>query len=461
MIEVSAALAFVISLLAASSQTSPECTTAQQCRQLSRDAIASAQFERAHDLAWLAYQRGRQDPETLILLARTQSLSGRGDDAFVMLRRLAEAGVVVEDVSTSDDFARVRAHAEWPTLRETFERLASGGAGTAARAASAAKERETTPPPPAPVAKPRAVLPPPSEVETPLAVPDPSEPATPAAPTAKSDEPPAALKLAGEDLSVPAMAFTPAALAYDAVSARFILSAGGSDALTVLSQTSSNATALTSRGWSGLDRTTALAIDRVAGDLWVAVQGGTKSALHRLQLISGRRLSEIAPSETSAVDIVSLYIGRDGLYALDRAGRRVLRRVPRGNSLEQYVALSADLAPLGLAQSSAALYVSHADGLVRIDAASRRSAAVSASAEADLSSLHSLAWHDGMLIAIQRRGNDRQVVRLRLNAAGTRVTRIDIVAPAASEVATLAGGVYYYFADDHTGARVVRAIPAR
>ena len=447
MIEVSAALAFVINILAASSQTAPECTTAQQCRQLSRDAIDSGQFERAHDLAWLAYQRGRQDTETLTLLARTQSLSGRGDDAFVMLRRLAEAGVVVAEVSTSDDFARVRGHAEWPSLRETFERLASRGAATVASAS--------------PVAKPRTEPPSPSEVETPPAVPEPSEPAAPAPPTAKRDEPPATLKLAGEDLAVPAIAFTPAALAYDAVSARFILSAGGSDALTVLSQTSSNATALTSRGWSGLDRTTALAIDRVAGDLWVAVQGGTKSTLHRLQLISGRRLSEIAPSETGAVDIVSLYIGRDGLYALDRAGRRVLRRVPRGTSLEEYVALSADLTPLGLAQSSAALYVSHADGLVRIDAASRRSAALSAPAKADLSSMHSLAWHDGVLIAIQRRGSERRVVRLRLNAAGTRVTRIDTVAPAASEVGTLSGGVYYYFADDDTGARVVRAIPAR
>jgi hypothetical protein len=55
---------------------------------------------------------------------------------------------------------------------------------------------------------------------------------------------------------------------------------------------------------------------------------------------------------------------------------------------------------------------------------------------------------------------ERRVLRLQLNAAGTAVTRMHVLGTAASTVATLAAGVYYYFADTESGERVVRAIAA-
>jgi hypothetical protein len=441
---VTAALLIASVVVAWSSAQTPTCTTANECRQLARDAVATQQFERAHDLAWLAYQKGsRTDPDTLVLLARAQSLSGRGDDAFVMLRRLAQAGVVVDDVATSDDFQRVRAHAQWAELLAAFEAL------KAARSKpSATTDTPVTPAPPAGAPTPAT----------------PPETSTAIGPTPASSEgaPPEVISVdavrAHEDLAVPGLSFTPAAMAYDAVSARFILSAVSSDALTVLSQTSNNAAALTSRGWSGLEKATALTIDRAAGDLWVAAHGDARARLHRLQLISGRRLDVVDVPGDGPSEIISLTLSRGVLFALDRAGRRILRRTPSSTSLESFLTLPKDITPVALAHTSNALYVAHAEGLSRIDVASRRQQPVRMGKAGDVAGLESIAWHDGVLIGIQHHDGGRRVVRLSLNARGTAITRAEVLGPAASHVATLGEEVFYYLTDDAQGRRVVRAI---
>ena len=85
--------------LAAREQQPPECTTAPQCREMTLAAIAAQDFEAAHDLAWRVFQTSpRGNHDAMALLARAQSLSGRGEDAFIMLERLAAAGGKVEDV---------------------------------------------------------------------------------------------------------------------------------------------------------------------------------------------------------------------------------------------------------------------------------------------------------------------------------------------------------------------------
>ena len=50
----------------------------------------------------------------MFLLARTQVLSGRPDDALVMVRRIAETGAAV-DVS-ADEFNRMRELPGWPAV---------------------------------------------------------------------------------------------------------------------------------------------------------------------------------------------------------------------------------------------------------------------------------------------------------------------------------------------------------
>ena len=423
------------SLVAYGAQQAPPCATAEACRQSTQAAITAGDFERAHDLAWLAYQKApRQHAETMILLARAQSLSGRGDDALVMLRRVAEAGVLVPDVDSNDDFVRVRNHPQWPQLREAFDRVAATAGPRPAPPESVAPAMTTNAPT--------------------------SEGSAPTTPVTAKPSPPITPVRVGDDLALPDTSFRPAAIAYDAVSARFVLGAAASDALTVLSQTSTNAAAFTSRGWSGLENTTALVIDRAAGDLWVAVHGASGARLHRLQLISGRRLEVIdAPDDTPA-ELIAIAPTREGLFALDSAGKRVLWRAPQAKALASYATLPPAVTPTALAHSHEALYVAHTGGVLRIHLGSRRQAPLKADGDA-LRDLHSIAWHDGVLLGIRSAGNERTVVRLVLNASGTTVTRVDRLGPAAADAATLAAGVYYYFTSDAQGGRVLRGIAAK
>ena len=404
---------------AVTAQPTAECATADECRQRTREAIAAGQFERAHDLAWLAFQKApRQHAETMALLARAQSLSGRSDDAFVMLRRLAEAGVVVDDVIESDDFARVRTHPQWPQLLAMFEPIDEPAA--VAPAKSAAEPRDEKP-----------------------------------------DAPPASAGPRVGDLAVPATVASPVAMAYDAVSARFVLGTASTDALTVLSQTSTNAAAFTSSGWSGGHATTAVAIDRGTGDLWVAARTTSGATLHRLQLISGRRL-EAVEARGDNVEFSAIALAREGVFVLDRAGRRVLRHVPPGKALDVFASLPKDITPTGLAVSREALYVAHTAGVMRIDLTSRRHRPVTVANTSALANLHSLGWNNGVLMAVRQNGDQLSVVRARLNAGGTAVTRIEAVGPAASTAATLAGGLFYYVTSGNgASGTAVRAIPAK
>ena len=106
-------LLFALALLI---QTPPDCADVRTCRQQAMDAAATGDYERFHDLAWRVVQKGRpNDPESMYMLARAQSLSGRPTDAYVMLDRLTEMRVAT-DAATNNDFERVRALKDWPTL---------------------------------------------------------------------------------------------------------------------------------------------------------------------------------------------------------------------------------------------------------------------------------------------------------------------------------------------------------
>src|SRR6188472_1135851 len=95
--------AFAVALLL---QAPAECSDVRDCRQKALDAATAGDYERFHDLAWRAVQKGKaNDPELMYLLARAQSLSGRPGDALVMLQRLTQMGVATA-VATSDDFRR-------------------------------------------------------------------------------------------------------------------------------------------------------------------------------------------------------------------------------------------------------------------------------------------------------------------------------------------------------------------
>jgi hypothetical protein len=446
-------------LITIQTQAAPSpCATASACRLEAQAAIDARDYERAHDLAWLAFQKGpRDDPETLQLLARAQSLSGRGDDAFVMLRRLADRGVVPRDLRESEEFRRVREHARWPELLAVIEEV-EAKAAPAAVAALPAKDaddsrRPVTALPAAPSAPPAAT--PASEAAASPA----AAPTSPNAPAMTVTE--AEPTHVGDELTLPRAGGKPVAIAYDGVSARFVVGYSGSDALTVLSQTSTNAAAFTTPGWSGGLETLAAAIDRQSGDLWIAVRTEGGSALHRLQLISGRRLEVVEVPDDPAAELTALTITADGVLALDRTGHRIFKRARRSTALEVVATLPAEISATSVASTRSAIYVAHADGIRRIDPTTRRQQNLTAADASVLAGWHSIAAHDRVLLGIQQHGDDLRVLRARLNAAGSRIIRVETLGSAAFTSATLANGVFYFFSSESPTGVQLRGITAK
>jgi hypothetical protein len=426
-------------------QERAECTTPARCRQLALDAIAQRDYERAHDFAWRVVQTSPpRDTAAMSLLARAQSLSGRGYDALIMLERLAAVQVIVADADTSEDFRRVREYPQWPQLLETMTRL---------RAKSATPPPGAAPPTPAAPPAPPALAAP----SAPPAPPAPSAPSAPAAPAA----PPVPIAPSFE-LALPAATRVPVAFAHDAVSARFVTADDLSDVLRVVSETAGTATNLNSPGWSGNARVTALAISPRTGDLWVAGALGAKAALHRLQLISGRLIQTFMfPGDAGEVRIAALAVTPTAVLALDAAGRRIFARGGKGDDVRVQAALPRDISPTGLAYSGSALFVSHTAGMLRLDMAARNQRAVTAAKALNVANLHSLAWHDGGLLAVRGDDDAAVVVRLRLNSSGSAVTAVERLDQAAATAAVLSGQTYFYLVSQ-TGEKALsfRGVPA-
>jgi DNA-binding beta-propeller fold protein YncE len=264
-------------------------------------------------------------------------------------------------------------------------------------------------------------------------------------------------------LALPSALSPPGAFAYDAVSARFILADASSDALTVVSEQSGRATALVRAGWSGRASITAVAINSGNGDMWVAAQGDTSSALHRFQLVSGRRLQTIeTPDDAGKTQFAAVTVTPDAVFVLDADGQRIFVLAAGDKTLRAFAALPETITPIGLAHTGASLLLSHAAGLLRVDLSSRTSQPISVAKAVDVSHLHSLAWHNGSLLAIQRHTDGARVVRVRLSTRGTSVTSVDVIEPAGATAGTLSGDHYYFLGTRPAEAGLsFQSVPAR
>ena len=226
----------------------------------------------------------------------------------------------------------------------------------------------------------------------------------------------------------------------------------GSNTLKIVAEASGHAMDLVSPGWAGNYRTRAIAIDHRRGDLWAAGVEGTQSAIHRLQLVSGRRLETIAaPTDAGTTSFAALSVAANALFILDTAGRRVFSLASGSQQLRVEASLPNDLELLGLAHTSTALYVSHSAGVMRIDLSSRGQRALSTPKNINASGLRSLAWDNGLLYAVQQSDGAAATVRVRLNTSGTAITALERIEPARSNAATLAGGLYHYLGDRTDG----------
>ena len=311
-------------------------------------ARQAGDFETFHDLAWAAYREGkRNDTELMLLVARAQSLSGRPGDALVMLERIAALGGAT-DATTSEDFARVRALPRWT---EVAERLSvalpvTEPASASAKASTSAKATVDKP-----VDKPSAPAPP-------AKAPAPSAPAP--APSTKAPAPSASAPALSpkEPLSFTTV-LTPGALAYDAVSRRFIIADGRARRVAVVDEhTGQVATLVGEQGALGEIR--GITIDPRRGDLWVATLGDEGASLHRMQLISGRMLQTVSLSIEDPV-VAMAHVRAAGLIVADAKG--IVWRVRENGKAEKLANL--EYVPLGFAADARGrLYV--AGGASRI-----------------------------------------------------------------------------------------------
>lgn len=430
-----------------------ECDEWQECRQLALDARARGQYERFHDLAWRTVQTGpARDPALMYLLARAQSLSGRPRDALIMLRRLAERGVVT-GATTEEDFNLARRQPGWSDLEVLMERVANAVSVPAAEpSASALSARPTAATPARPPGVPAAPAPAPR--------------------TALSVE----LRQADEVAHFSAEPFVAGGLAYDAVSRRFLFGDVLGRRVIVLGEGSDTTVDLVRAAGAGFHDVTAFEIDTKRGDLWVAstARDGAAGAIHRLQLVSGRAMAIIeSPAEFQAVRLIDLAIASNGtIFVLDGAASRVVRLRSGTQTLEALMSIDiAAPASIAAGGDERTAFVAHRDGILRLDLQRQSAAPVTAPEGIALGGFEWIRWHRNALVGVQALADgSRRVVRLQLTR-GRAVTSATVIAAPLSRdagptIATLSGDdVYYLVTQEHSpampGARVMNVVVKR
>ena len=331
----------------------------------------------------------------MYLLARAQVLSGRPHDALVMLQRLADMGVAT-GAATDADFARTRELPGWPEVAAAIAR--AGSETHLPRRTESANATRATP------RRQRFRL------RQPVSFPSRS------IPPASSD---------AVRFSTPQ--FLAAGLAYDAVSRRFVIGDALGRKLIVVGVGADHTDDLVRGDSARFDDVVALGIDEMRGNLWVTSTSDTsgESALHRLQLVSGRPLRSygLAPG-IGRTRLVDLAVQASGdVIALDSSGNRLVRLASGSSDLTVAMSLKLTGARSIAPRADGALYVAHDAGIARVDLRSGTVAALTAPRGFDLGRFDVIRAHGNALIGLQTApAGSRQLVRLTLNAAGRAVT---------------------------------------
>ena len=266
---------------------------------------------------------------------------------------------------------------------------------------------------------------------------------------------------AGEEVLPEAMAsITPAGLAYDSVSRRFIVGDRRENNLVVFDDVFKRATNMVAAGSAGFFALTAIEIDPKRGDLWIANSGADRGAsLHKLQLVSGRVLFEVpVPAELGPTTLVDATVLGDGeVLLLDAEGRRVLGLSPTARSFKRAATVDVEGATSITSNGGSVAYVAHRKGLLRVDLASRKATAVRDAP----SGLLRIRSNGHALIGVQSAGDGHRLVRLRLDATGGKVVRLDVLEASTTmpdaAAMTIADGVLYYLTSVNGGAVLRRS----
>ena len=407
-----------------------ECGTWQECRTLALDAQGRQDYEAFHDLAWRAVQKGpKNDPALMTMLARAQSLSGRPLDALVMLQRLAAAGVTTDAV-TSDDFRRVRALPGWADFQRGVDERGPG-ASEPSPASAATPGRGSN--------------------------------VAPGAPAAGERVPAGASEALRFSTLLP---FTPAGLAHDGVSDRFIVGDRDARKIAIVDDVSHRVATMASAQSAGFGRIDALEIDVRQGDLWVSSTepADGRTSLHKLQLISGRLLYTVpAPDSLGPAHFADVAVtSRSLILVLDAVGRRLFKLEPKSRDLQLAAKINVEGATSVAPESDAIVYVAHEKGISRVDLGARRATPLKAGRKVDLAGFARIRWHRGALLGVQQSGSGAyRIVRIKLDSAGATAVGVDVldrdVAMRDPTAVALSGDVLYYLASssDQGGAETI------
>jgi hypothetical protein len=273
---------------------------------------------------------------------------------------------------------------------------------------------------------------------------------------------------AGEAVRFETLPFTPAGLAYDAVSRRFIVGDRRARRLAVIDEFSRHVANLASAQSAGFGDIAAIEIDPRQGDLWVLTADGSRATLHKLQLISGRALASYVPAERfGEVDFVDVAAPPDdGVVVLDRAGHRIFQLRPKSGALEPAATLPGDR-PMAIAPAgNDVVYVAHASGMSRVDLSARSVTEVKPAKGLDLRNITKLRWYKGTLIAVQRQDDGAyRAVRIALDRQGRGVAAVEALGASVASIdptaMTVAGGTVYYLAAADESAMTLRKMPLK
>ena len=123
-------------------------------------------------------------------------------------------------------------------------------------------------------------------------------------------------------------------------------------------------------------------------------------------------------------------LARDGtVYVTDSVQGAIYRLKPGDKQLERWLQdnrLSL-LNGLVLSPDDKRLYVAHVEGVSVIDTGSRERKLLAPPANAAVTNMDGLAWHNGSLIGVQNSPYFRRIVRIHLSENGTAIDKVTIV----------------------------------
>ena len=227
-------------------------------------------------------------------------------------------------------------------------------------------------------------------------------------------------------------AFAPEGIAYDPKSKSFFV---GSVTRKQIVRISPNGKVSVFAGdKEGLQQILGLAVDARRKRLYAvsttAVANATPpyNAVLAFDLRTGKRTGEFLVPDARQLNDVA--IAPDGkLYATDSGAGTIMKFDPSQKSGAPTVFLPAGTIRgsngLALSPDGKALYVAHSTGVVRVDTATAKVDRLQPPARQTISAIDGLYWWQGDLVGIQNITNPGRVIRIRLNKAGTEITRID------------------------------------